>query len=154
MNTPLSNDIPRVGPGAFLTLHYRLSGPHGDVVNTFGQAPATLSLGNEELSPLLEQALVGLPEGAHECFEFEPGLVFGQRNPDLLQWVSKASLAQAGEAVDELQEGEVVQVPTGQAGQQVAGIVRKVQADAALLDFNHPLAGQAVRFEVQLIGVL
>ena len=154
MDTPISNDIPRVGPGAFLTLHYRLSGPHGDVVNTFDQAPATLSLGNSELSPLLEQALMDLPEGAHECFEFEAGLVFGQRNPDLLQWVSKASLAEAGEAVDELQEGEVVQVPTGQAGQQVAGIVRKLEADAALLDFNHPLAGQPVRFEVQLIGVL
>mgnify|MGYP003347548052 FL=1 len=103
---------------------------------------------------MLEEALMGLPEGAHEHFEFEPGLVFGQRNPDLLQWVSKASLAQAGEPVDELQEGEVVQVPTGEAGQQVAGIVRKIEAQAVLLDFNHPLAGQAVRFEVQVIGVL
>lgn len=154
MNTPSQDSIPRVAPGAFLTLHYRLSGPHGDVVNTFNQAPATLSLGNQELSPLLEEALLGLPEGAHEQFEFEPGLVFGQRNPDLLQWVSKTSLSQAGESVDELQEGEVVQVPTGQAGQQVAGIVRKIEPQAVLLDFNHPLAGQAVRFEVQVIGVL
>lgn len=154
MNTPHSDDIPRVVPGAFLTLHYRLSGPHGDVVNTFDQAPATLSLGNAELSPLLEDVLLGLAEGTHAQFDFEPGQVFGERNPDLLQWVSKASLAQAGELVDDLQEGEVVQVPTGLAGQQVAGIVRKVQVEAVLLDFNHPLAGQPVRFEVQLIGVL
>ena len=34
-----------VEPGAFLTLHYRLSGPQGDVINTFGGPPATLSLG-------------------------------------------------------------------------------------------------------------
>jgi FKBP-type peptidyl-prolyl cis-trans isomerase SlpA len=149
-----STPIARVEPGAFLTLHYRLSGPHGDVVNTFGQAPATLSLGNHELSPALEDAMLGLPEGAHEHFTFEPGVVFGQRNPDLLQWASKASLAAAGENVAELQVGEVVQVPSGPNGQHVAGIIRQVQDDALLLDFNHPLAGSPVNFEVQIIGVL
>jgi FKBP-type peptidyl-prolyl cis-trans isomerase SlpA len=39
--------------GSFLTLHYRLSGPQGDIINTFGGPPATLSLGNSELSPAI-----------------------------------------------------------------------------------------------------
>ena len=43
--------IPVVQAGSFLTLHYRLSGPGGDIVNTFGGQPATLSLGTGELSP-------------------------------------------------------------------------------------------------------
>jgi hypothetical protein len=50
--------------------------------------------------------------------------------------------------------GDVVQFPTpdGQAG--YAGVVREVGPDWLLFDFNHPLAGQPVRFEVQLLGVL
>lgn len=43
---------PRIEPGSFLTLHYRLSGPQGeDLVNTFNDKPATLSLGTGELAP-------------------------------------------------------------------------------------------------------
>ena len=68
--------------------------------------------------------------------------------------MSTESLEQAAESVAELHIGEVVQVPTGKSGEQVAGIVRKIEAQAVLLDFNHPLAGQPVRFEVRLIGVL
>ena len=55
--TPLPTDAPLVQPGSFLTLHYRLAGPAGDVINTFEGKPATLSLGAGELSPALEQRL-------------------------------------------------------------------------------------------------
>ena len=48
-----------VQPGSFLTLHYRLAGPAGDVINTFDGKPATLSLGTGELSPAIEQRLLG-----------------------------------------------------------------------------------------------
>ena len=53
-----------VQPGSFLTLHYRLSGPAGDIINTFGGKPSTLTLGNGELSPAVESCLLGLEEGA------------------------------------------------------------------------------------------
>ena len=58
-----------VQPGSFLTLHYRLSGPSGDVINTFDGKPATLTLGTGELSPTLETYLLGLTEGSHTTFE-------------------------------------------------------------------------------------
>ena len=58
-----------VQPGSFLTLHYRLAGPAGDIINTFDGKPATLSLGAGELSPAVENLLLGLPEGAHTSFE-------------------------------------------------------------------------------------
>ena len=41
----------RVEPGSFLTLHYRLRGPAGDIINTFEGKPSTLSLGTGALSP-------------------------------------------------------------------------------------------------------
>ena len=76
-----------VQAGSFLTLHYRLAGPMGDVVNTFVAKPATLTLGTGELSPALEQYLLGLTEGQRATFELPAGLAFGQRSPDMLQWL-------------------------------------------------------------------
>ena len=71
-----------VHPGSFLTLHYRLAGPDGqDVVNTFADKPATLSLGAGQLAPAIEAHLIGLAEGAHESFELPAGAAFGPRNP-------------------------------------------------------------------------
>jgi FKBP-type peptidyl-prolyl cis-trans isomerase SlpA len=144
-----------VQPGSFLTLHYRLSGPDGaDVVNTFDDKPATLSLGAGQLAPAMEARLIGLAEGTHHSFQLMPGEAFGQRNPEMLQRVSRRMLDQAGAADEGYLPGDVVQFPTPDGAGAFAGVVREVGADWLVFDFNHPLAGQALRFEVQLIGVL
>ena len=78
---------PLVQPGSFLTLHYRLSGPQGDIINTFEGPAATLTLGNTELSEAIEARLIGLAEGDHVTLALAPGEAFGPRNPDMLQWV-------------------------------------------------------------------
>lgn len=144
-----------VQPGSFLTLHYRLVGADGaDIVSTFHDKPATLSLGTGELAPAMEERLLGLAEGAHDSFELGPGVAFGARNPDLLQRVARSLLQEHGDADGCYAVGDVVQFPTPDGRGAYAGVVREVGAEALLLDFNHPLAGQAVTFEVQLIGVL
>ena len=140
---------------SFLTLHYRLSGPDGgDVVNTFADKPATLSLGHGELSPAIERRLIGLSEGSRHCFSLEPGEAFGQRNRDLLQRVKLSLLRELGDVDAEYSVGDVVQFPTPDGAGRYAGVVRECGDDWLLFDFNHPLAGQAVSFEVQIIGVL
>jgi FKBP-type peptidyl-prolyl cis-trans isomerase SlpA len=146
--------MPQVDPSSFLTLHYRLSGPQGDIINTFNDKPATLSLGTGELSPAVEQRLMGLEEGTHITFELPAGEAFGDRNPQMIQWVAKKLLAQHGDPLEKYSVGDVVQFPAPSGEGTYAGAVREVQADKVLFDFNHPLAGQPVKFEVQLIGVL
>lgn len=144
-----------VQPGSFLTLHYRLSGPDGaDVVNTFDDKPATLSLGSGQLAPAMEQRLIGLAEGERRRFALEPGEAFGERNPEMLQRVARSLLQQLGAPEDDYAVGDVVQFPTPDGQGAFAGVVRELGDDWLLFDFNHPLAGQAVSFEVQLIGVL
>ncbi len=138
-----------------MTLHYRLSGPDGtDVINTFDDKPATLSLGSGQLAPAMETCLLGLTEGAHERFALAPGEAFGARNPDMLQRVPLALLHELGDADATYAEGDVVRFPTPDGQGAFAGVVRAVGDGWLLFDFNHPLAGQAVNFEVQLIGVM
>jgi len=145
----------RVEPGSFLTLHYRLSDPDGAAfVDTFVAQPATLSLGTGELAPAMEARLLGLEEGSRASFELGPGEAFGERNPELLQRVSRSLLAEHGDADAEYRVGDVVRFPTPDGQASFAGVVREVEGDALVFDFNHPLAGRPVTFEVQLIGIL
>lgn len=160
----MATTTPRVQPGSFLTLHYRLAGAGGDIINTFNDKPATLSLGTGELSPALEKCLIGLEEGARATFEVAPGEAFGERNPEMQQWVARKLLNEMGDRNERYQVGDVVQFPTPDGMGQYAGAVLQVgrdgaeggdgAADAVLFDFNHPLAGQGVTFEVHVIGVL
>ena len=157
--TPVNTAVPTVQPGSFLTLHYRLAGPDGaDVVNTFADKPATLSLGTGQLAPAIEQHLLGLPEGTHQAFDLPAGQAFGQRSAQLLQRVKLALLHELGDPDAEYTVGDVVQFPTPDGQGSYAGVVREVGNTGSegwlLFDFNHPLAGQPVRFEVQLLGVL
>jgi FKBP-type peptidyl-prolyl cis-trans isomerase SlpA len=132
-----------------------LSGPAGDVINTFGDKPATLSLGTGELSPAVEACLIDMEEGTRRTFTLPAGAAFGQRNPDMQQWLARKVLSQMGDPLEVYQVGDVVQFPTPGGQGQFAGVVLQLRGDEAVLfDFNHPLAGQPVTFEVQLIGVL
>jgi FKBP-type peptidyl-prolyl cis-trans isomerase SlpA len=158
----MTASTPRVQPGSFLTLHYRLAGPSGDIINTFEGKPSTLTVGNGELSPAVEQRLLGLEEGTRTRFEIPPGEAFGDRNPEMVRWVARKLLVQVSGERANYSIGDVVKFPTPDGGGQYAGKVQELgadedgdgQPDAVLFDFNHPLAGQPVTFEVQLIGVI
>ena len=144
-----------IQPGSFLTLHYRLAGPDGSaVVDTFDGPPATLSLGTGELAPAMEARLIGLAEGARESFDLAAGEAFGERNPQMLQRVKLALLHEVGDPEVRYGVGDVVQFPTPNGQGSYAGVVREAGGDWLLFDFNHPLAGLPVRFDVHVIGVL
>lgn len=144
-----------VEPGSFLTLHYRLAGPQGDIINTFSEKPATLSLGSGTLTPAVEQRLLGLAEGTRVVMALPAGEAFGDHNPDMQQWVARKLLNELGDPMEKYVAGDVVQFPTPDGLGSYAGTVLQVNDEGAVLfDFNHPLAGQPVTFEVELIGVL
>ncbi len=139
---------------SYLTLHYRVASLEDhDIVSTFHENPATLQLGTGQLAPFLEACLIGLPEDAHRVFELPPENAFGPRNPDLVQWVSRATLAQNSQIGEEYAIGDLVEF-AAPGGGQFAGVLREIKAGDALFDFNHPLAGQALKFEVKIIGIL
>jgi FKBP-type peptidyl-prolyl cis-trans isomerase SlpA len=145
---------PVVTESAYLTLHYRLATADGtDLVTTFGATPATLMLGQGQLAPFLEQRLLGMEEGAHQTFALSAGEAFGDRNPDLVQALSMKTLEENSVPGHAYQVGDLVDF-AAPAGGRFAGVLRELRANDAVFDFNHPLAGKALNFEVQLISVL
>ncbi|MFZ6749515.1 FKBP-type peptidyl-prolyl cis-trans isomerase [Undibacterium sp. Ren11W] len=146
--------IPVVTPDAYLTLHYRLVSSDGnEIISTFNNSPATLQLGVGQLAPELESALLGLEEGSHTILELAPVNAFGPRNPDLIQQVSLETLKENSVFGEKYVVGDLVEF-SAPAGGQFAGILRAFNENGALFDFNHPLAGQIITFEVKIIGIL
>lgn len=135
---------------SLVTLHYRLA-TSDDValVSTFDGTPATLQLGNGELAPTLEACLAGLPVGQRHTFLLEPEQAFGPHSPDLVQRLARANLPADGK----IEPMAMIEF-SGPEGLSITGMVRELDADSALIDFNHPLAGKDVRFEVEIVGIL
>lgn len=145
--------VPVVTSTSYLTLHYRLASVDGNnIVSTFEENPATLQLGTGQLAPFLEDCLVGMQEGTHTVFELPPEKAFGPRNPDLIQHVSRATLDE-NSGGEQYSVGDLVEF-NAPSGGRFAGILRAIDNDSALFDFNHPLAGQTLKFEVRIIGIL
>lgn len=154
---------PVIQGDSYLTLHYRVSldaeradvpveGAEVDVVSTFGSKPATLQLGAGQLSPALEDCLLGLNVGAHRVFTLGPDEAFGPRNPALVQRLPRKLLEAESDRTD-YSPGDVVEF-NAPGGGRYAGVFQKLDNDYATFDFNHPLAGQPVRFEVEIVGIL
>ncbi|MCX7896396.1 MAG: FKBP-type peptidyl-prolyl cis-trans isomerase [Rhodocyclaceae bacterium] len=138
----------RVRPHSLITLHYRIATTEGvEFLSTFDAAPATLQLGAGELAPTLEACLIDLPVGERFVFLLEPEQAFGVRNPALTQRIARRELP----AEASLHAFVEFAAPNGE---KYMGLIRALDAECALVDFNHPLAGCAIRFEVEVIGVL
>jgi FKBP-type peptidyl-prolyl cis-trans isomerase SlpA len=143
-----------VTDSAYLTLHYRLAKTDGtDIVTTFAGNPATLMLGQGQLAPFLEQRLIGMPEGSHETFNLAPAEAFGERNAELVRSISRATLDENSAPGADYTVGDLVDF-AAPGGGRFAGVLRELGDEACLFDFNHPLAGQPLLFEVKLISVL
>ncbi len=146
-----------VTSNAHLTLHYRLAVGMGasvrNLVTTFGQAPATLQLGSGQLSPGIEARLLGMREGEQATLELEPGEAFGPRNPEYVQSIVRRTYDEKIDPTHAHAVGDLVEIPLPEGG-YVQGTLKELTIEHAVFDFNHPLAGQPVTFEVQIIGII
>ena len=143
-----------VKPDSLLTLHYRIAtSDDTEVISTFDASPATLQLGSGELAPPLEACLEDLPVGERHVFLLEAGQAFGPHNPQLVTRLPKTELPNGGTGIDVLTLVEFA-APSQFGGAKFTGLVREMDETTALVDFNHPLAGKSIRFEVQIVGIL
>lgn len=134
---------------SLVTLHYRIALENGQpLINTFGGTPATLQLGAGELLTSLETLIVGLQVGERKTFELTAEQAFGPYRADLVERVRREHMP------DEDIEPMSIMEFTASDGSRYPGLVREIDAQSALIDFNHPLAGKPIRFEVEVIGIL
>jgi len=139
-----------VSADSLVTLHYSISTEAGQqLVSTFDTTPATLQLGRGELMPAMEQCLVGIAPADRRVFVLPPDQAFGVYNDSLVQRVPRDVLPQDGSA----EEMSLIEF-TAPDGSKFVGLLKEWQGEEAVMDFNHPLAGKTVRFEVEVVGIV
>ena len=110
--------------------------------------PAKFVMGDGSLTANFEKCLLGLNQGDHKSFELAPQDAFGLPNPDNFHYVERSRFS--AEAPAEV--GAIIEF-TQPNGAQLPGIIRAVEGESVTVDFNHPLAGQTLTFEVEIIEI-
>ncbi len=137
-----------VAADSLVTLHYRITLTNGQpLISTFDATPATLQMGAGEMLPAMEQLIVGLEVGSNHSFELEPENAFGPHRAELVERVKREHMP--AEPIEAMSIMEF----TAPDGSRYSGLVREIDEQSALIDFNHPLAGKQIRFEVSIIGI-
>ena len=140
-----------VRPDSYLTLHYRLSDHDGnEFVSTFDLSPATLQMGSGQLAEPLETCLIGLTARQREVFQLDATQAFGPYNPRLVERISRSAMPPDVE----LRVNSLIEFGAPDGGSGFSGVLLELSETSALFDFNHPLAGKPVRFEVEIIGIM
>lgn len=138
----------RIGPDRQVTLHFALKLESGEVVDsTFDKQPATFKVGDGNLLPGFEQAIYGLKAGDKRSLSISPEQGFGQGNPQNIQVMPRSQFQDM-----ELSEGLLV-IFNDAANAELPGVVKTFDDNQVTIDFNHPLAGKALSFDVEIIEV-
>ena len=144
MNTPQTIDTQ-----SKVTLHFALKLENGDVIDsTFDKSPASFEMGDGSLLPGFEKVLTGLKPGDQDTFVIKPEDGFGASNPNNRQKIPRAEFP---EDVD-LVEGLMLSFADAQKA-ELPGVVYEFDDQTVTIDFNHPLAGRDILFEVEIISI-
>ncbi|MCG9598379.1 FKBP-type peptidyl-prolyl cis-trans isomerase [Vibrio sp. Isolate25] len=133
-----------------VTLHFTIKlkdGSVADSTHNMGK-PAKLVIGDGSLSENFEQCLLGLEVGEQKAIELKAEDAFGAPNPDNVHYMDRAKFV--GDA--EVEVGTIMAF-SGPDGMEIPGIITEIAGDSVTVDFNHPLAGQDVTFEVEILSV-
>lgn len=139
----------RAGPDTRVTLHFSVRLMDGtEMDSTFGGQPASFVWGDESLLPGFERALLGLKAGDKRSVYIEADKGFGAYNPDNIQQFRQDEFAQ-----DMTLETGVVVSFRDASGAELPGVISLIEDNWVTVDFNHPLAGRDLTFEVEILSV-
>lgn len=132
---------------ATVTLHFALRLTTGETVDsTFDKTPATLTIGDGNLPEGFERHLLGLAVGDHRTVRVEPEDAFGQHNDQNRQTFKRDQFGA------DIEPGMVMSFADA-GNNELPGVIADIEADFVTVDFNHPLAGKALDFEVEILAI-
>lgn len=139
----------KIGPGMQVTMNFAVKLPDRTVLDTTKEAkPAIFFIGDGNMLPGFEKVIHNLEVGAKETFDIKPEQGFGARNPNNIQEIARN---QFPKDID-LKEGLIVSFEDARKT-ELPGVVSGFEGDMVTVDFNHPLAGKDIVFEVEIIDV-
>jgi FKBP-type peptidyl-prolyl cis-trans isomerase SlyD len=147
----------KIEAGKTVEVHYTLhiQGPEGEIVEqTFGGEPLGFVFREDQMLQKFEEALEGLSAGDKFTIAIACVDAYGQEDEEFFMEFPKSEfIDDSGEFDEEIfAEGEVVPMQTPD-GHTVQGVVAEVKLNSIIIDFNHPLAGEDLYFEGEVVSV-
>lgn len=139
-----------INTGSEVVFHFSIKLSDGSVADStkVSGKPAKLVMGDGSLTPGFEACLLGLEAGQEASFTLPPEQAFGMPNPDNIYYVERDKFG----ADVTPEEGAIIAF-TQPDGSELPGVIRSVAGQSVTVDFNHPLAGQTLTFDVEIIEV-
>jgi FKBP-type peptidyl-prolyl cis-trans isomerase 2 len=146
----LADDQAAVKKGDVVSLHYTGTLEDGSVFDTSKKRnePLKFTAGSGQVIPGFDHAVVGMKKGEGKKFTLQPADAYGERKPDMTQTVPRKHLPK-----DQEPKPGMMLVMGTPSGQQVPAVITEVTADNVVLDMNHPLAGKALTFDIEIVEV-
>lgn len=139
----------QINQSSHVTLHYRISLEDGtELENSFGDEPLEFSMGENTLTEGMELCLLNLKTSDTQKITLSPEQTYGHRDPENIHDISLEDFP--GDIKPE--KGLVIAFDTP-TGDDINGIVLELNNDKVSVDFNHPLAGNNLVFEVEILEV-
>lgn len=140
---------PAVADGMVVTFDFTLRLEDDEIADTTeGQMPLRFVVGQGQLLPALEDAMIGMVVGEARQITIKPEDAYGEWDEDALEEVALSDLPDDAE----LEEGAALEV-TDSEGETYEATVYEVGKDTVTLDYNHPLAGETLQFAVKVIDI-
>ncbi|HKZ47937.1 MAG TPA: peptidylprolyl isomerase [Thermoplasmata archaeon] len=138
-----------VGDGSAVKVFYRgtLDGGEEFDSNRGGEA-LPFRVGAGEVIAGFEEAVRGMRPGERKTFTLPPEQAYGERDEEMVVEIPRASMPEG-----EVAKGMAVRFKLPDDGEEVDGTIVSLDAERVLVDFNHPLAGKALTFEIEVVGV-
>ena len=139
----MTNNTLVIGDNSEVILHFDLKLSDGSAADStrVNNKPAKMVMGDGSLTKNFEDCLRGLAAGDKKSFLLEAVDAFGMPNPDNIYYVDTP-----------IQEGMIMGFSQPD-GSELPGVIRSIAGHSVTVDFNHPLAGQNVTFDVEIIEV-
>ena len=139
-----------IGPNKRVTLHFSVVLLDGTVMDsTKAKAPATFTVGDGSLLDGFEKSIFGLKAGDKRSIVLDAKRAFGPYNDDNLQRMHRSKFSEGMV----LEPGVMISF-ADKAKAEMPGVVKSVEEEHVVIDFNHPLAGRDMTFDVEIINVV
>lgn len=140
----------KVQDDSILYVHMTLSLADGSVADSSraNGKPSVIEMGSGSISDVMEQNLIGMQVGDTRKFKLAPVDAFGETDPNFIQFMDITQFPQD----IELTPGAMIAFDQPSGG-TMPGIIRAIEGHSVKVDFNHPLAGHDIIFEVELLSI-
>lgn len=137
-----------VSAGRTVSLEYTLTLDDQSVLESnVGKGPMTYTQGAHEIVPGLETAMEGMKKGERKLVVVTPADGYGPIDPQAIREVKKELIPAAAQKVGTQLQGQAAD------GSTAFPIVKEIKEETIVLDFNHPLAGKTLHFDVTVLAI-